>query len=70
MPSEVGPAPATAQSPRAEFAGLFDEPGPRPAPRRAETEVVGGRPVFVLYWPSRGFEVRDTELFDYDTPVR
>lgn len=70
VPSEVGPAPAAAQSPRAEFAGLFDEPSPRPAPRRVETEVVGGRPVFVLYRPSRGFEVSDAELFDYDTPVR
>jgi hypothetical protein len=29
------------------------------APRRAETEVVAGRPVFVLYRPSRGLEVRD-----------
>jgi hypothetical protein len=28
-------------------------------PRRAETEMVAGRPVFVLYRPSRGLEVRD-----------
>ncbi|MCG8923809.1 hypothetical protein [Lentzea sp. CC55] len=28
-------------------------------PRRAETEVVAGRPVHVIYRPSRGFEVRD-----------
>lgn len=30
-----------------------------PRPRRAETEMVAGRPVFVLYRPSSGFEVRD-----------
>jgi hypothetical protein len=28
-------------------------------PRRAETEMVAGRPVFVLYRPSRGLEVTD-----------
>jgi hypothetical protein len=28
-------------------------------PRRAETEMVAGKPVFVLYRPSRGLEVRD-----------
>jgi len=27
-------------------------------PRRAETEMVGGRPVYVVYRPSRGLEVR------------
>ncbi len=32
----------------------------REAPRRAETEMVAGRPVFVLYRPSRGLEVRDS----------
>ena len=34
---------------------------PRPVqePRRAETEVVAGRQVHVIYRPSRGFEVRD-----------
>ncbi|KAA2263839.1 hypothetical protein F0L68_09225 [Solihabitans fulvus] len=30
-----------------------------PGPRRAETEVVAGRQVHVIYRPSRGFEVRD-----------
>jgi len=29
-------------------------------PRRAEPEMVAGRPVFVLYRPSRGLEVRDS----------
>jgi hypothetical protein len=32
---------------------------PAQEPRRAETEVVAGRPVHVIYRPSRGFEVRD-----------
>ncbi|MBO0840244.1 MAG: hypothetical protein J2O49_05445, partial [Sciscionella sp.] len=39
-------------------------------PRRAEAEMVGGRPVFVLYRPSRGLEVADTEMWDTSTPVR
>ncbi|HKS43768.1 MAG TPA: magnesium transporter [Amycolatopsis sp.] len=30
-------------------------------PRRVEQEVVGGKPVFVLYRPSRGIEMRDTD---------
>ncbi|GAB2981757.1 magnesium transporter [Amycolatopsis acidiphila] len=30
-------------------------------PRRAERELVGGRPVHVIYRPSRGIEVRDTD---------
>ncbi|WP_246868301.1 hypothetical protein [Saccharopolyspora sp. ASAGF58] len=36
-------------------------PGPpeQPAPRRAEMEVVAGRPVYVVYRPSRGLEVAD-----------
>lgn len=36
-------------------------------PRRAETEMVAGRPVFVLYRPSRGLEVQDS---GWDTPAR
>jgi hypothetical protein len=32
--------------------------GTAPAPRRAETEMVGGRPVYVVYRPSRGLEVQ------------
>jgi hypothetical protein len=31
-----------------------------PGPRRADLEVVAGRPVFVLYRPSRGLEVADS----------
>jgi hypothetical protein len=30
-----------------------------PGPRRADLEVVAGKPVFVLYRPSRGLEVAD-----------
>jgi hypothetical protein len=42
------------------------QPGPaRPQPRRADTEVVGGKPVFVVYRPSRGLEVRE-DLRDTD----
>lgn len=32
---------------------------PRQAPRRAEMEVVAGKPVYVVYRPSRGLEVAD-----------
>ncbi|MFD2421940.1 magnesium transporter [Amycolatopsis pigmentata] len=32
-----------------------------PQPRRAERELVGGKPVFVVYRPSRGIELRDTD---------
>ncbi|GAA5128584.1 magnesium transporter [Haloechinothrix salitolerans] len=40
-------------------------------PRRAETEVINGKPVFVLYRPSRGLEVRqDTAIRDTDSMVR
>ncbi|MEC3981926.1 magnesium transporter [Amycolatopsis sp. H20-H5] len=37
----------------------------RPQPRRADSEVVAGKPVFVLYRPSRGLEVRE-DLRDTD----
>lgn len=51
--------------------GSTDGAAPVRQPRRAETEMVGGRPVFVLYRPSRGFEVRDNELWDNEqSPVR
>jgi hypothetical protein len=39
-----------------------------PQPRRAEREVVGGKPVFVVYRPSRGIEVREDR--DTDRAVR
>ncbi|MEV5720152.1 magnesium transporter [Amycolatopsis mediterranei] len=34
-------------------------PGARAQPRRVDPEVVAGKPVFVLYRPSRGIEVRE-----------
>ncbi|MFE0026754.1 magnesium transporter [Amycolatopsis sp. NPDC059021] len=40
-------------------------PGVRAQPRRVDPEVVAGKPVFVLYRPSRGLEVRE-ELRDTD----
>jgi hypothetical protein len=44
-------------------------PTQRQGPRRADSEVVAGRPVFVLYRPSRGLEVRE-DLRDTDAAVR
>nr|WP_019819035.1 hypothetical protein [Saccharomonospora saliphila] len=40
-----------------------------PQPRRVEHEMVAGKPVFVLYRPSRGLEVRD-QARDTDSVVR
>jgi len=34
-------------------------PAPRPGPRAADVEMVAGRPVHVVYRPSRGLEVRE-----------
>lgn len=49
VPSRVHPVPAAAVPPT-----------PRVSqPRRAERELVGGRPVHVVYRPSRGLEVRE-----------
>ncbi|MFE9743296.1 hypothetical protein ACFYOT_00160 [Saccharothrix saharensis] len=39
---------------------VVDAPTSVPGPRRAETEVVAGRQVHVIYRPSRGLEVRDS----------
>ncbi|MFF4593233.1 magnesium transporter [Amycolatopsis sp. NPDC001319] len=44
-----------------EQAGVYTPPGIRAQPRRVDPEVVAGKPVFVLYRPSRGIEVRDTD---------
>lgn len=44
-------------------------PSQRPQPRRVDAEVVGGRPVYVLYRPSRGLEVRQDGR-DTDTAIR
>jgi hypothetical protein len=42
-------------------ANVYTPPGIRAQPRRVDPEVVAGKPVFVLYRPSRGIEVRDTD---------
>lgn len=48
----------------------FPPPAAAPAqPHHVEPELVAGKPVFVLYRPSRGLEVRD-ELRDTDRVVR
>ncbi|MFI5612324.1 magnesium transporter [Amycolatopsis sp. NPDC051903] len=44
-----------------EQAGGYTPPGVRAQPRRVDPEVVAGKSVFVLYRPSRGIEVRDTD---------
>ncbi|MGH3492955.1 MAG: magnesium transporter, partial [Sciscionella sp.] len=56
VPSEVSRAAGTPP-------GYSDPFGAHPvhAVRRAETETVGGKSVYVLYRPSRGLEVRDNE---------
>lgn len=48
-------------------------PAPAPAapePRRADSELVAGKPVYVLYRPSRGLEVRPEDVRDTDRAVR
>ena len=47
----------------------YPTPAPVPQPRRVEHELVAGKPVFVLYRPSRGLEVRD-DVRDTDRVVR
>ncbi|MEU0464129.1 magnesium transporter [Amycolatopsis sp. NPDC006131] len=49
--------------------GMSATPAQRPEPRRAGRELVGGKPVHVLYRPSRGLEVRDDSR-DTDRIVR
>ncbi|WP_063758725.1 hypothetical protein [Kibdelosporangium aridum] len=46
------------------------EPNPVVTPRPAETEMVAGRPVHVIYRPSRGFEVRDNTPPRRPLPMR
>jgi len=44
-------------------------PPPRPEPRRVDPEVINGKPVYVVYRPSRGLEVRQA-VRDTDAVVR
>lgn len=45
-------------------------PAPAAEPRRADREVVAGKPVHVLYRPSRGLEVRPEDVRDTDRAVK
>jgi hypothetical protein len=55
--------PSHLRTPEADFNGYQPDapraPGMRAQPRRVDPEVVAGKPVFVLYRPSRGIEVRE-----------
>ncbi|UOZ10119.1 magnesium transporter [Amycolatopsis sp. WQ 127309] len=56
--------PSDLRTPEADFSGYTPPeapraPGVRATPRRVDPEVVAGKPVFVLYRPSRGIEVRE-----------
>ncbi|TWH22559.1 hypothetical protein [Prauserella rugosa] len=56
-----GPAPAAVPAPA---------PAAAPEPPRAAQEMVAGKPVYVLYRPSRGLEVRPDDVRDTDRAVR
>ncbi len=70
VPSRMsGPAPGTGMHSNAEAAPHWRSDSSDP--RRVEAEVINGKPVFVLYRPSRGLEVRqDTGIRDTDSMVR
>lgn len=70
VPSRMsGPAPDTGTRSNAETAPHWRSDSSDP--RRVEAEVINGKPVFVLYRPSRGLEVRqDTGVRDTDSMVR
>jgi hypothetical protein len=57
---------------RGEAAGRYESaPAPRPAsPRPADVEMVAGRPVHVVYRPSRGLEVREQAPRPRRMPLR
>ncbi|MEU6646560.1 magnesium transporter [Saccharomonospora sp. NPDC046836] len=66
---------ATAQPLFEQAGGRSSSPPPPPAvptqqPRRVEPELVAGKPVFVVYRPSRGLEVRGDDVRDTDRVVR
>ncbi|MFF0147097.1 hypothetical protein ATK36_2270 [Amycolatopsis sulphurea] len=60
VPSQMSSPDRGYSTPAPDQAG-FTPPGARARPRRVDPEVVAGKPVFVLYRPSRGIEVRDTD---------
>ncbi|WP_438801090.1 UTRA domain-containing protein [Amycolatopsis magusensis] len=65
MTPGAGPQPEAAYAPPVAAPSM---PAPR-RPRRVDAEVVGGKPVHVIYRPSRGLEVRE-DLRDTDRAVR
>ncbi|UJW33165.1 magnesium transporter [Saccharothrix sp. AJ9571] len=65
MTPGAGPQPEAAYAPPVAAPSM---PVPRQA-RRVDAEVVGGKPVHVIYRPSRGLEVRE-DLRDTDRAVR
>ncbi|EHR49322.1 hypothetical protein SacmaDRAFT_1030 [Saccharomonospora marina XMU15] len=69
VPSRLGSVGAGEQPPAAAGPAPPVSGVGAPQPRRVEPELVAGRPVFVLYRPSRGLEVRD-ESRDTDRVVR
>src|SRR5699024_7687722 len=74
VPSRVaGSHDTTPQTPRrranANGSGGHLQQAAAAAPRRAESEMVAGRPVHVLYRPSQGLEVRQ-DMRDTDRAVR
>jgi hypothetical protein len=67
MSSNAGQADAGYLVPEYNVPSQPGRAAPRP-PRRVDSEVVAGKPVFVLYRPSRGLEVR-AEMRDTDRVV-
>lgn len=65
----TSPAPATTDAARSTAASGTTSATQRSGARRAGSEVVAGKPVFVLYRPSRGLEVRE-DLRDTDSAMR
>jgi hypothetical protein len=67
MSSNAGQADAGYLVPEYNVPSQPGRAAPKP-PRRVDSEVVAGKPVFVLYRPSRGLEVR-AETRDTDRVV-
>ncbi|WP_033295044.1 hypothetical protein [Amycolatopsis jejuensis] len=61
VPSRMSAPDRGYSAPAPDQPGYTPPPGIRAQPRRVDPEVVAGKPVFVLYRPSRGIEVRDTD---------
>jgi hypothetical protein len=63
MSSGIGQADAGYLVPEYNVPAQPGRAAPRvPRPRRVDPELVAGKPVFVLYRPSRGLEVREDTL--------